>query len=129
MARWNAPAGEKKSCFNEYLQLRKNQEREDARKRAKAAREDFVAMVVESHELSSRDTFRRAREVLEEDARWGAAVEREREELFREAIKEKAKVRLGLIQLLCVPGVGTCAGRGRGREVGGETGRKKGWEE
>eukprot|EP00983_Pelagomonas_calceolata_P026465 831062-Pelagomonas_calceolata.AAC.1 len=54
------------------------------------ARDDFFHLILESAALKTTHGFRRAKELFEENPRWKAVPEREREELFHEAQKEKA---------------------------------------
>jgi FF domain len=62
--------GEKKACFNEYLQQRKNEEKDEARQRAKRAREEFTQLLEQSPKLNGVTRYPRAQELLEDDARW-----------------------------------------------------------
>ena len=62
--------GEKKSCFNEYIIQRKNEEKEEERRKLKQAREDLLALVIESPELKLTHSYRRAKEIFEDDPRW-----------------------------------------------------------
>ncbi|KAK9857235.1 hypothetical protein WJX84_007848 [Apatococcus fuscideae] len=82
--------GEKKACFNEYLQQRKKDEKEEARVRAKQAREGFQTMLETSKDIKMSMRFSRARELFEDDPAWKAvADDREREELYTEFMKER----------------------------------------
>ncbi|MEW5316690.1 MAG: hypothetical protein WDW38_008043 [Sanguina aurantia] len=83
--------GEKKQAFNEYVQQRKNDEKEEDRKRARAAKEDYCKMLAESGELKVTHGYRKAKELFEDDSRWKAVPERDREELFHDAQKERDK--------------------------------------
>lgn len=62
--------GEKKQCFNEYVTQRRNEEKEEERRRIRQAREDFVNMVLVSRHVRAGHSFKRARDLLEEDPRW-----------------------------------------------------------
>lgn len=62
--------GEKKACFNEYLQQRRNQEKEEERKRLKQAREDYVQLLVSCPDFKAAQGFRRAKELLEDHPAW-----------------------------------------------------------
>lgn len=62
--------GEKKACFNEYLQQRKKDEKEEARVRAKQAREGFQTMLETSKDIKMSMRFSRARELFEDDPAW-----------------------------------------------------------
>ena len=62
--------GEKKQCFNEYVNQRRNEEKEEERRRIRQAREDFVSMLIGSRQVRAAHGFKRARDVLEEDPRW-----------------------------------------------------------
>lgn len=46
--------GERKQAFNEYVQARRNEEKEEERRRLRQAREDFVTMLTTSDELKVR---------------------------------------------------------------------------
>ncbi|GAX86158.1 hypothetical protein CEUSTIGMA_g13571.t1 [Chlamydomonas eustigma] len=81
--------GEKKQCFNEYIIQRRNEEKEEERKRIKQAREDFLQLIMDSTEVKLTHSYRRAKEIFEDEPRWKAVPEREREELFHEGQKEK----------------------------------------
>jgi len=84
--------GEKKACFNEYLQQRKREEREEARQRIRKAREDFMAMLDDSPELTSHSKFARAAQLFESDSRWQALTSsREREELFEDHLRDRER--------------------------------------
>ena len=62
--------GEKKACFNEYLQQRRNQEKEEERKRLKQAREDYAQLLVSCPDFKAAQGFRRATELLEDHPAW-----------------------------------------------------------
>ena len=62
--------GEKKTCFNEYIQEKKNQEREDERRRQKKSKDDFLIMLEGSTELRSSTRYSKAKEIFEDDPRW-----------------------------------------------------------
>lgn len=82
--------GEKKACFNEYLQQRKREEREEARQRLRQARDDFTAMLEESTEVTVLTKFTRAVHIFEKDPRWKAVTSsREQEELFMDHLRER----------------------------------------
>jgi len=81
--------GEKKQCFNEFIQHKRNEEKEDERRRAKQAKDDFVRMIIDSTALKTSHSFKKAKEMFEEDSRWKTVPEREREELFHEAQMDK----------------------------------------
>lgn len=62
--------GEKKACFNEYVQQRKNEEVVEKRQRLKRAREDFTAMLEGTHDLRASTRYSAAAALLEDDPRW-----------------------------------------------------------
>ncbi|KAI8462428.1 MAG: hypothetical protein J3K34DRAFT_527752 [Monoraphidium minutum] len=83
--RYNAlPAiGERKTIFNEYVQARRNEERDVARRRAAEAKEAFSLMLEECGVLRPGDSYRTAKALLGDDPRWGAVPnEPAREELY-----------------------------------------------
>ncbi|KAK9903919.1 hypothetical protein WJX75_000518 [Coccomyxa subellipsoidea] len=83
--------GEKKACFNEYVQQRKNEEVMEKRQRLKRAREDFTAMLEGTHDLRASTRYSAAAALLEDDPRWKAVQREERELLYADFIKEKDK--------------------------------------
>ncbi|BDA45679.1 probable pre-mRNA-processing protein 40A [Coccomyxa sp. Obi] len=83
--------GEKKACFNEYQQQRKNEEIAEKRQRLKKAREDFTTMLEEAPDLRASTRYSAAQAVLEDDPRWKAVQREERELLYADFIKEKEK--------------------------------------
>ena len=62
--------GEKKACFNEYQQQRKNEEIAEKRQRLKKAREDFTTMLEEAPDLRASTRYSAAQALLEDDPRW-----------------------------------------------------------
>lgn len=62
--------GEKKACFNEYQQQRKNEEIAEKRQRLKKAREDFTTMLEETPDLRASTRYSAAQALLEDDPRW-----------------------------------------------------------
>ena len=62
--------GEKKQAFNEYIQQRRNEEKEEERKRFKQARVDFIKLLVQSQELRLTHSYRRAKEIFEDEPIW-----------------------------------------------------------
>lgn len=62
--------GEKKACFNEYQQQRKNEEVTEKRQRLKRAREDFTTMLEETPNLRSSTRYSMAASMLQDDPRW-----------------------------------------------------------
>eukprot|EP00803_Ostreobium_quekettii_P011403 evm.model.scf_473.7 EVM.evm.TU.scf_473.7 scf_473:23302-33338(+) len=83
--------GEKKNCFNEYIQERRNQEREDERKRHKKARDDYMTMLESSTELKSTTRYSKAREIFEDDPRWKGLDDKEREGLYLEHLRDRER--------------------------------------
>ncbi|DBB01103.1 TPA: hypothetical protein ACH3X1_000995 [Trebouxia sp. C0004] len=81
--------GEKKQCFNEYLQQRKKGEKEEERQRLKRAKEDYEAMLEESKDLKPGFRYSQARTLFEDDPRWKAIASVDREEMFVEHMKER----------------------------------------
>jgi len=83
--------GEKKACFNEYVQQRKNEEREEARAKVKKQREDFTHML-ETAEAGREGKpllrFSEARDLFEDDPRWKAVSHTEREELYQDYLRD-----------------------------------------
>lgn len=82
--------GEKKACFNEYAQQRKNEEKDEARQKLKRSREEFVRML-EGSDDRSLTRFSRARELFEDDPRWKAVTNTEREELWQDFLRDREK--------------------------------------
>ncbi len=62
--------GEKKACFNEYQQQRKNEEIAEKRQRLKKAREEFTTMLEETPDLRASTRYSAAQALLEDDPRW-----------------------------------------------------------
>ncbi|KAL0047243.1 hypothetical protein WJX82_010442 [Trebouxia sp. C0006] len=83
--------GEKKQCFNEYLQQRKKGEKEEERQRLKRAKEDYEAMLEESKDLKPGFRYSQARTLFEDDSRWKAIASVDREEMFVEHMKERER--------------------------------------
>ncbi|PWZ32690.1 hypothetical protein Zm00014a_004334 [Zea mays] len=89
--------GERKQAFNEYLNQRKKFEAEEKRIKQRKARDDFLAMLEESKELTSSTRWSKAILMFEDDERFKAVERpREREDLFENYLvelhkKEKAK--------------------------------------
>ncbi|KAK9828976.1 hypothetical protein WJX72_003175 [[Myrmecia] bisecta] len=84
--------GEKKACFNEYLQQRAREEKEEARRKAKQTRDDFTALLEETPDLRPGSRFSKARDLLAADPRWKAvADDKERSELFDTHMKERER--------------------------------------
>ncbi|KAK3257101.1 hypothetical protein CYMTET_33800, partial [Cymbomonas tetramitiformis] len=84
--------GEKKACFNEWIQLRLKEEKEEKRQKAKQVKADFVQMLKESVELKSTLRFNKAHTLFEDEPRWKAIESnREREELYEDYIVDLAK--------------------------------------
>jgi len=78
---------ERKQVFLDYQQERKRYEIEEKKKREKKIREDFVALLKESKEVTALMSWRRASLFFESEPRWEAVEsEREREDLFRDHI-------------------------------------------
>lgn len=88
--------GEKKACFNEYAQHRKNEEKDEARAKVKRQREQFTAML-EGHSATGDEPskgplrFSTARSLFEDDPRWKAVSNVDREELYQDYIREEEK--------------------------------------
>ncbi|KAI5061875.1 hypothetical protein GOP47_0022414 [Adiantum capillus-veneris] len=75
--------GERKQTFYDFLAQKKKQETEERRTKLKKARDDFMIMLQESKELSSKMRWSKVVSLLGDDPRF-RAIERdhEREELF-----------------------------------------------
>lgn len=58
------------SLCGRVVQARRNEEKERQRKQAVAAKDAFLAMLEENDELKASDTFTRAKELFQHDARW-----------------------------------------------------------
>ncbi len=65
--------GEKKACFNEYQQARKNEEVFEKRQRLKRGREEFTAMLESTTDLRASTRYSAAAALLEDDPRWKVA--------------------------------------------------------
>lgn len=64
---------EKKQCFNEYVQLRANEEKDEARARIKGARDQYQKLLEErcaSRDLKPGLRYEKARDFLAEDSRF-----------------------------------------------------------
>lgn len=86
--------GEKKQCFNEYLQQRKKFEKEEERMKIKKSKEDFETMLDESKAITRNMRFSQVKELFEDDPRWQAITSSsEREEMFLEHLKERDRRR------------------------------------
>eukprot|EP00191_Tetraselmis_sp_GSL018_P019477 CAMPEP_0177582924 /NCGR_PEP_ID=MMETSP0419_2-20121207/3030_1 /TAXON_ID=582737 /ORGANISM="Tetraselmis sp., Strain GSL018" /LENGTH=858 /DNA_ID=CAMNT_0019072245 /DNA_START=64 /DNA_END=2641 /DNA_ORIENTATION=- len=84
--------GEKKACFNEYLQQRKREEKEEARLRLRQARDDFTTMLEECKQLAPGTRFSQVKHLFEKDARFKAIDSpREQEELFAEHMRDRER--------------------------------------
>jgi pre-mRNA-processing factor 40 len=72
MCRYSAlkTLGERKAAFNEYVQLRKKEEANALKEKARQAREDFIAMLEESTELKAATRYSAAGKLFEDDMRW-----------------------------------------------------------
>ncbi len=66
----HTPPHTTKACFNEYLQQRKREEKDEARQRLIQSREDFIAMLEGCVQLTAASKFSKARDILEGDPRW-----------------------------------------------------------
>lgn len=62
--------GEKKACFNEYLQQRAKEEKEELRMRSKQARDDFMTLLELSPELRAGTRYSKAAILFEDEPRW-----------------------------------------------------------
>lgn len=62
--------GEKKACFNEYLQQRAKEEKEESRTKAKQTREAFFTLLELSPELKTGTRYSKAAELFEDEPRW-----------------------------------------------------------
>eukprot|EP00250_Pteridium_aquilinum_P017304 c23561_g1_i3 orf=1143-4538(-) len=91
--------GERKRTFYDFLAQKKKQEAEEKRTKQKKAREDFMTMMQESKELSSKMRWSKVVSLLGDDPRFRAIErDREREELFEDytlelEAKEKERAR------------------------------------
>ncbi|KAF2950542.1 pre-mRNA-processing protein 40A isoform X2 [Oryza sativa Japonica Group] len=84
--------GERKQAFNEYLNQRKKLEAEERRIKQRKARDDFLAMLEESKELTSSTRWSKAITMFEDDERFSAVERpREREDLFESYLMELQK--------------------------------------
>ncbi|CAD7696897.1 unnamed protein product [Ostreobium quekettii] len=83
--------GEKKTCFNEYVQERRNKEREEERMRHQIAKDDFIAMLESSSELRSSTRYSKAKEIFEDDPRWKGLDDKERERMYLEHLRERER--------------------------------------
>lgn len=62
--------GGKKQCFNEYRQQRKLEEIEETKQRLRQAKDAFLGMLEASDAITSEASFRRAKELFEQEAWW-----------------------------------------------------------
>jgi len=62
--------GEKKACFNEYLQQRAKEEKEEARTRAKQIRDDYFTLLELSPELKTGTRYSKAASLFDDEPRW-----------------------------------------------------------
>ncbi len=77
--------GERKACFHEWRQARLDEADEAERMRLRGVKVDFLQMLKETAELTSRTRFSKVIGLFESDARWLALDDdEEREELYEE---------------------------------------------
>ena len=62
--------GEKKACFNEYLQQRAKEEKEEARTKAKQTRDAFFTLLELSPELKTGLRYSKAAALFDDEPRW-----------------------------------------------------------
>lgn len=62
--------GEKKACFNEYLQQRANEEKDEKRRKEKEVKEDFLLLLELSPELKTGMRYSKAVSLFEDEPRW-----------------------------------------------------------
>ena len=62
--------GEKKACFNEYLQQRAREEKEESRTRAKQNRDNFFTLLELSPELKTGIRYSKAAAMFDDEPRW-----------------------------------------------------------
>ena len=62
--------GEKKACFNEYLQLRAKEEKEESRSKAKQNRDAFFTLLELSPELRTGTRYSKAAALFDDEPRW-----------------------------------------------------------
>ena len=67
--------GEKKACFNEYLQQRANEEKDEKRRAEKQVREDFFTLLELSPELKAGMRYSKAATLFEDEPRWKVSHE------------------------------------------------------
>lgn len=64
--------GEKKACFNEYVEQRKRDEVAEKRAALRKARDEFTTLLEESAEVKAATRFSKAAGLFGEDPRWKA---------------------------------------------------------
>ena len=67
--------GEKKSCFNEYLQQRANEEKDEKRRKEKQIREDFFTLLELSPEMRTGMRYSKAAALFEDEPRWQVRIQ------------------------------------------------------
>ena len=65
--------GEKKACFNEYLQQRAKEEKEESRSKAKQIRDAFFTLLELSPELKTGTRYSKAAAMFDDEPRWKAS--------------------------------------------------------
>lgn len=68
--------GEKKACFNEYLQQRAKEEKEESRSKAKQNREAFFTLLELSPELKTGTRYSKAAAMFDDEPRWKVSKSR-----------------------------------------------------
>jgi len=78
----------KKQIFQEYAQMLKRKDREDAKKKKQVARENFMKMLDSSGILRAESKYYKTAHFFQGDPRWRILEEKEREELFQDFLDE-----------------------------------------
>ena len=68
--------GEKKACFNEYVEQRKRDEVAEKRAALRKARDEFTTLLEESAEVKAATRFSKAAGLFGEDPRWKVRARR-----------------------------------------------------
>lgn len=82
---------EKKQIFNQYKTQRAKEEKEEQRQKQKKAKEELESFLVENEKVHSNLKFRKAEQMFLDKPQWRAVHERDRREVFQDAIVLVAK--------------------------------------
>ena len=86
--RYNAipKLNEKKQAFNAYKTQKGKEEKEDERQAAKEAKEKLYDYLISHPHINSNMLYRKANELLESQKEWSVVAERDRKDVFEDAL-------------------------------------------